>query len=213
MTNDYNDVIALSHEWKIEMDGLSDTYLLLYSAAQSVVKNDIPGLICEIGVRMGYGIFTMMCSAGNARTYVGIDPYGDIEISTHPGIKHGYNLKMKNKLLSTMYSFCEKNDIDYIHMPMESTEFISRFSDGVPIYDGIKNVQSQYSLIHVDGVHSTEMVLEESKFFVERLSPGGYISYDNWDFYNNDPINEYLSTKNVRLVGIAGHKNMYRRDE
>ena len=104
------------------------------------------------------------------------------------------------------------HDINYTHMSMESTEFMKRFDDGVPIYENeTKKLENTYSLVHVDGVHSAEMVLQESKFFGERLSVGGFISFDNWDFYDNAEINEYLSTQHIVKVETIKHKNLYQK--
>jgi hypothetical protein len=212
MVNTYDDVLELAKQWGLEMDGYPHTYKLLFKAAME--SKDVPGLICEIGVRMGFGIFTMMCAAGNSKAYIGIDPYGQLPIPTIPGIHTDYTNGMKNKFLKNIYAFCEQSDINFTHFSMESSEFINRFADGVPTYySEKKTLESSYAVVHVDGVHSTDAVLTETKFFVERLSPNGFISYDNWDVYDNGPIDEYLSPRGINKVDTISHKNLYKFGE
>ena len=56
----YADVAILAKEHNFEWDGYLESYEMQYNAVVDVGANNVPGIICEIGVRLGYGIFTMM---------------------------------------------------------------------------------------------------------------------------------------------------------
>jgi len=177
---------------------MPDSYEQLYTAGREVQQKQIPGLICEIGVRMGFGIFSMMCGAGNGYNYIGVDPYGQI-VMMHHGHNTDYTNAMKNKFLKNIYAYCYEAGINFSFLWLEDTEFFTRYGGGVLIYDWNKKIENIYSLVHVDGPHDDEHVWAATRFFEPRLAIGGFISYDNTELYDHPAVEQYLAEHHIVL--------------
>lgn len=65
--NTFEDAVVLSKDINLEWDGYVESYEMHFTSVADVVANNIPGFIGEIGVRMGFGIFAMMCAGGPSR--------------------------------------------------------------------------------------------------------------------------------------------------
>lgn len=171
-----------------ELPGDGREYEILAQAAASVSSLNVPGLIAEIGVRLGGGMKVLIDTVGlDERTVIAIDPYGDIPYSVNDEIdpsSRGYDNAMRDECLANLYLYAKHTKANVLFFPLEDTEFFSRYSDGVPIYvDGAKKIEDKYALVHFDGPHSSEAVIQEVLFFDERMSPGGYFVFDDIGAY------------------------------
>jgi hypothetical protein len=194
----YDGVLSQAKTLGIKMDGMPKSYEQLYKAAKEVREKQVSGLICEIGIRMGFGLFSMMCGAGNKPTYIGVDPYGQIVMMQH-GHNTDYTNSMKNDFLKNIYAHCFETGINFSFYWLEDTEFFTRYADGVPVYEWDKKMETTYSLVHVDGPHDGEHVWAATRFFEPRLSVGGFISYDNIELYDHHTIEQYLAEHYIVL--------------
>ena len=166
-----------------------------FDEAVKLLKDPI-GVSVEIGVRRGMG---SKCIIDAYRKYhpniklkhLGIDPYGDIIYRTADNDKGGrldYTNKMKQEaLLDLIKEYPEFNFIN-----LEDTEFFKRFADGYPIYDFEKKLLTQYEVVHFDGPHDTESVMNEVNFFLERKPKQCVYIFDDIDTHDIDKIGEHL---------------------
>lgn len=165
----------------------SREYEILKTAAEQVV--DLPGLTCEIGLRCGGGsglIMEQLAKSKFYRTHIAIDPYGNIEYATEDNtiIRLDYSNRMRNECMQDIFKYAEEKGVNFVYFPLEDTEFMKRYADGVPIYDQAKHVINEYCLVHFDGPHCLTAVMEEYKFFNARRVQGAYFVFD--DIYNYD---------------------------
>lgn len=168
----------------------SADYEVLYESARAI--RNIPGLTCEIGLRLGGGsesiIQGLVDSGDRARIHVGIDPYGHIPYESSwdlRQVRHDYTNKMKQKFLKNMYAWCEEIDFEFLFFPMEDTEYFERFADGLPVYNHEKTVMNQYALVHLDGPHTPEPVMVEARWFSSRMPQGAIMIIDDVNFFDN----------------------------
>jgi hypothetical protein len=220
------------------IEGDSRDYNILKQAAEDI--RGIPGLTCEIGVRMGMGSAIIMqagLDAGERRHHIGIDPYGNIEYahgdycrcpSCQSGWKNSpanYTNNLKQKFLKAIYDWCYMTGAEFTLFAMEDIEFFKRFYDGVPIYhsppdtndenykdrQGEKQIINNYALVHIDGPHDLKSVQNEVDFFIDRISIGGYIVFDDVADYDHHIVDERLKNGGYELVGDSQRKKSYKR--
>ena len=130
----------------------------------------VPGASFEIGMRRGGSSLLIMqqfLKNNDKRPHVATDPYGNIEYThfeTQVIQDSGYSRAMKHNAVKFVHDWCEQHDYEFIFFPLEDTEYFKRFSDGFPIYDSSKRIETQYSLVFFDGPHSTEILKQEIDF-------------------------------------------------
>lgn len=183
--------------------GDSMNYHLIRNAAMNVV--DVPGLFCEIGFRAGAGIRFMIegiHETKTPRTLIAIDPYGNIpyqgyehnnEVVVEP--KPPYSNKMMHSTLELMHRYV--GGFPYLHFlffPLEDYEFFKSFREGVPVYTEYeKKIVNEYALVHFDGPHTLDIVMNETKFFQDRTPVGAIYVYDDINhFYDHSKVEEFL---------------------
>ena len=214
--------------FKVERDfviqGDSADYDVLWNAAKSI--KDVPGLILEIGVRLGKSSFVMVqaCAENEDtdRKFIGVDCYGEWAPS--------YTNQMKLEAKATLGVFCALSGVDYTLFELEDTEYFKRYADGVPLYNRTvfdtaekqykpedyewKQVCNEYALVHLDGPHRMEDVVLESDFFMQRMAKNGVIVYDDIDKpqkYNHDEFEPTLFDNGFELIEKKGSKASYRK--
>lgn len=202
--------------------GDSQDYYMIRDAAQSVA--DVPGLFCEIGFRAGAGIRFMMegiHQTKKPRILIAIDPYGNIPYKGYEkdgqvivDENHPYSNKMMHTTLELMHRYV--NGFPYLHFlffPMEDYEFFKRFPDGVPIYTEYeKKIVNEYALVHFDGPHTLDIVMNETKFFQSRTPIGAMYVYDDINhFYDHNKVEEFLFENGWVLVEKTKNKASYLR--
>jgi len=164
-------------------------YDVLLTAIKESKK--IEGLGCEIGVREGHGSYLMMKYGPPSRIHVAVDPYGNIEYKSWEIRRdrlNNYNNEMfYNTMInlydSALYAFPEQRHI--LFFPLEDTEFMQKFKEGIPVYQYEKRIYKEYAIVHIDGPHTVEDVQKENQFFLPRMALGGIIIYDDIQQYDH----------------------------
>jgi hypothetical protein len=196
----------------VTLTGDSIEYELLTEAAR---KTTVPGMVCEVGTRLGAGIQAIIDGISGPRPILSIDPYGDVAYhhsDAHPKLYgHGYDQAMLVQALATIPAACHAKGHLWLPFIMEDSEFFRRFADGVPLYAGVKHVANDYAFVHLDGPHTTEKVGEETEFFLNRVPLGGVIAYDNWYYFNAEGIGEMLTMAGFELEVKGEEKMIWRR--
>ncbi len=200
---------------KITDNGMD--YFVLERAAESIT--DLPGLTCEIGLRGGGGTKHIIDALDPAtpRTHITIDPYGVLPYPRKDGrtlIQHDYGNAMRNEAIAALYCYVmRKPHVNLLYFPLEDIEFFARFADGVPIYtNGDKQIVNEYALVFFDGPHTTEAIMEETKFFMNRSMIGTMFVYDDvHDFYDHNAIETFMIDNGWGRVHRTLWKASYRR--
>jgi len=194
----------------LETDSLD--YDILFEASK-MIKN-VDGAICEIGTRRGgsiqYIVQGLLSNNDVGRNILSIDPYGNIEYDAgehNKSVKLDYTNTMRYQATADICNFVESLDVNIIFMTLEDTEFMKRFGDGVPFYQNSKKIENKYALVFFDGPHTTDPVLEETKFFVERSSLGSVFVYDDLPAYNHSVVENYLYENGFELIKYGAYKN------
>lgn len=188
------------------LSGDSAEYKLLAKWANQLPVLDFTVSV-EIGVRQGYGTWTIMENIPGPKFHIGIDPYGDIKYKhvdkkegTEPYWKDGkgqimvdfdgsfkvptYPNTMKQDFLGSF-----KGHQNFILYQLEDTEYFNAFGNGVPIYyEGKKRIVNTYDFVFFDGPHTTEAVMNEALFFANRSRIGTRFVFDDHDTYRMDLI-------------------------
>ena len=191
---------------------------ILYNATKKI--KDVDGMVCELGLREGGGLGVMIlgCIDNNDtnRTFIAIDPYGNIEYEWKDNtvVVFDYDNQMKNRTLKNIYSICEKFNLNFIFHNLEDTEFFTKYSDGIQIYNKVKSINNQYALVHLDGPHTTAKLLEELEFFYKRMSNNGIIVIDDIiGYYDYEAIKNYLYENKFELLEELNIKASFIKNE
>ena len=178
---------------------------VLYNATKRI-KN-IPGMVCELGLREGGGLGVMMLGCidnqDTDRTFTAIDPYGNVDYEWKDGVTvvFDYTNQMKNKTLKNLYTLCENFNLNFIFFNMDDTHFFKKHSNGVPVYNRVKTINDTYALVHLDGPHTTAKLLEELEFFCEKVGQNGIIVLDDIaGYYDYEKIQQFLSENGFELL-------------
>jgi len=183
-----------------------------FDEAVKLLKNPI-GVSVEIGVRRGMGTKCIIDAyrkyhPGVKLKHLGIDPYGDIIYRTADndlGGRLDYTNKMKQEaLLDLIKEYPEFNFIN-----LEDSEFFKRFADGYPVYDNEKKLLTQYEIVHFDGPHDTESVMNEVNFFVERKPEQCVYIFDDIDTHDIDRIGEHLIWNGFKEIKKGNRKIVF----
>lgn len=179
----------------------------------------VPGMTCEIGVREGGGthiILEILREAGQKKTHIAIDPFGNIEYTHHEDIvdRPGYTNAMRNKMLAGLYAYVQRYDMDCLFFPLEDTEFFTRFADGVPTYNNNKQIQTHYSFVFLDGPHSVDAVRIEFDFFKTRMPVGGVIVFDDtYQYPHMEKLDPYICENGYERIEKGFNKISYRKTQ
>lgn len=173
---------------KFEILGDSSDYDVLERAAKRV--KGVEGLVLEIGVRRGAGIFSIMKAMIEnddfKRKFIGVDPYGHQRAD--------WTNAMKCDAKRNLYAYAWEKKIDFTLLELEDIEFFDRFKNGIPIYNRVrwdtkgyvpednewKELVNKYSIVHLDGPHRLEDVILETNWLLDgRLNIGSVVVYDD----------------------------------
>lgn len=211
---------SLMPAWVLGTDG--SEYEVLWWAAINTVT--LAGLSVEVGVREGGASELILRTVdqyavtgpGHRTTHVCIDPYGNIPYADRDGRVvpgFGYDEKMRRTAQASLSTIARSLDTDLLFMPMEDSEFFSKFSKGVPIYAaGEKRVENRYRLVHIDGPHAYMPVADAAHFFGERMTLGGCLVFDNINYYDHGAIHrEVLEPLGFELLHVGEAKALHRR--
>jgi len=212
-----NELLNRCREYGFTFDQLEQE--ILYNAAQSI--KDVEGIVCEIGLREAGGMSVMMmgCLDNNDTNhpFLAIDPYGNIAYNWQENMTviPDYTNQMKNKTLANLHNFCFEKNLNFNLLCLEDTEFFDRFEDGVPVYtEARKIIFEKYALVHFDGPHKVSDIINEVKFFKDKMSIGGYLVFDDAyvGYYNHNEVEAYiLEGDYYELIEKSTHKASYKR--
>ena len=195
------------------MDTDSVEYYILENAVKKITNID--GLTCEIGVREGGStkiILDTLKNTNQNKVHIAIDPFGNIDYEHWENRKEkiDYTNKMKNNMLTHLYSYCSTNNMECLFFPLEDTEFFKRYSDGVPIYNNHKYIINTYALVFFDGPHTTEIIKKEFDFFCNKIPKNGVIIFDDINQYPHMLIlDNYIKDKGFEILEKGNVKISY----
>ena len=194
------------------LPGDGTEYEILTEAAR---RTTVPGLVCEVGCRLGGGIQAIIDGLASRRVIVSIDPFGDYTYHHSDDTPNlygcGYDRKMLVEAMSTIPVACHAKGHLWLPFIMEDHEFFRRFEDGVPLYHEEKFVVNEYAFVHLDGPHRTDKVLEETEFFVPRVPVGGTIAYDNYGYFDWQSVAQRMVLGGFELEAKGQEKMIWRK--
>lgn len=195
------------------LDGDSLEYEILEQAASRLFA--VPGVTCEIGVRLGGGtkaIIDGLVRSGVYKHHIGIDPYGDIDKIDGDGVVvRGYTNSMRRTFLRDIYKYCFGKPVDFTLFTMTDVEFFNRFADGFALYDKNFYLVNSYALVHYDGPHNVNSILTEVQFFRLRTPMGGWWVFDDLDLYDHNPVEQTVLECGFTAEIRGKRKVAYRR--
>lgn len=189
----------------------SSEYEILHNAALKV--KGVEGAVVEIGTRRGGSariiIEALHHNDDYKRSMFCIDPYGNIDyvqtnksLSIHnpevekegdpmsteltKAIKLDYDNSMRNQIIPTLYWYAYAAGLNFTFFCLEDSEFFARYADGVPVYDEVKKIETQYAFVFFDGPHNNEKMIEELEFFLPRTVVGSVFVFDDIWMYAHD---------------------------
>lgn len=198
-----------------DLGGDSENYEVLENAVARAAG--VNGLSIQIGLRLGYGaklILDTQRETNQVRTHIAIDPYGNIEYdatSTDRG-RRDYTNHMMHDALSNLHLYALLQGMNFLHFPLEDTEFFYRFADGVPVYDATKELVNEYAFVVLDGPHSTKPVLDEFKWFDARTKAGAVMVFDDVRTYEHSVVHAVAETSGWQVLETSPCKISYRKE-
>lgn len=181
---------------------------------------DVPGIVCEIGVRHGGSsqviLHSLAAFGAKGKTVLALDPYGHLpyvqsESATH---RNDYTNSMRNAAMARLYELAQRAETNFVFMNLEDTEYFARFADGFPVYDMEKTLVNTYSFVHFDGPHSLATTTAEAEFFMARSSVGSVFVFDNVeDYYDHAPLAKKLAKAGWERTAYTKDKASYRRSK
>ena len=200
---------------EIELTGDSGDYELLTKAVE--LSAHVQGATLELGLRRGGGtkfIMDAIAAFCPHKTHIAIDPYGNILYAHKEGevVRLDYTNEMRDECLSNVYQYAIQKKVNFLFFNMEDSEYFTRFSDGVPIYQQEKQLIEKYSVVHFDGPHDVKTIKEEMSFFLMRTPIGGTWVFDDvTDFYDHDEIEIILFKQGFELIEKKQKKALYQK--
>lgn len=168
------------------------------------------GATMEIGVRDGFGSTVIIdafrtCFPNNAPlVHIGVDPYGNIEYNgadNLKGVRYDYTNEMKQDMLVYMSKFYP----EFNFVCLDDKEFFQKFSNGYPIYKEQKTLINQYDLVHLDGPHDTESVIQEVEYVRVRAAEQCFIVLDDCQTYNLKKVAELAGQTTPGVIPNERH--------
>jgi len=150
------------------------------------------GCTMEIGVRDGFGSKVIIDAwrkirPGDPLVHIGLDPYGNIDYNGADNlikVKYDYTNDMRQDMLVYMSKFYP----EFHFVNLDDKEFFNKFVNGYPIYREEKILIKRYDLVHLDGPHDTESVIDEMKWFLPRAADKCCIVIDDQKAFNLDKV-------------------------
>lgn len=201
----------------IELEGDSGDYEFLTEAVE--LSAGVQGLLCEIGLRMGFGTKTIIDAAIRFRpgsTVISIDPFGSILYTgrePNGPCRLDYTNDMYKRVMSAMSEYVLDKNVNWIPFKMTDERFFETYATGVELYELESELVNKYATVHFDGPHTVAAIRAEIDFFNPRTSPGGCYCFDDVtpDFYDHDIVETYLFELGFELIRKGSKKAIYRK--
>lgn len=197
-----------------DLGGDSENYEVLTNAVKAAAG--VEGLSIQIGLRLGFGaklILDALRETDQDRLHIAIDPYGNIEYDATE-VDRGrrdYTNHMMHDGLANLHLYALLNGMNFLFLPLEDTEFFARFEDGVPVYDEVKHVESDYALVVLDGPHAAAPVLNEFLWFNARTRPGAIMVFDDVRTYDHASVDFAAAACGWKVLEESPCKISYRK--
>ena len=173
-------------------------------------------LTCEIGLREGLGSKIIMDAVRehkpNLYKHVAIDPYNNLSYEHYDNegsVVAGYTEEMKQKTVSYLYQ--NYPEFDFYHMTDDY--YFRTMGDGhqLGLFNNIM-LFGLYKVVHFDGPHTTEAVLQELNFFIPRSETKALFIIDDYKDLRMGIVDMLLLTYNFKVVEEGENKIIYQKE-
>jgi len=172
-------------------------------------------LTCEIGLRKGLGSKTIMDAviAKGVVNYrhIAVDPYGNLNYKHYddrPPYTADYTDEMK---VQTVAELSKYKEFAFFEFPDEY--FFQTMGEGYPFsIDGQTFLLGQYSVVHLDGPHTSQAVQKEIDFFMKRMTDNSLLIIDDYKTMNLNTVRWFLEGKMGFKPVVEGERKLiYKR--
>jgi len=184
---------------------------LEYGIFEECIKllNNPVGATMEIGVRDGFGSQVIIDAwrlhkPNTPLVHIAVDPYGNIDYNGADNIikvKYDYTDEMKRDMLVYMSRYYP----EFYFVNLDDKEFFQKFVNGYPIYKEQKTLINQYDLVHLDGPHDTQSVMDEIDFVRVRAAKRCCIVLDDCQAFNLNKVADYAGTTKDGVIANQQH--------
>jgi|TARA_E500000178_G_C16971289_1_gene731053 hypothetical protein len=195
--------------------GDSLEYEFITEEIKKLNLNDIV-LTCEIGLRRGLGSKTIMDAviAKGVETYrhIAIDPYGNLDYQHYddvPSATADYTDHMK---IETLYDLVKYKEFAFFEFP--DTYYFETMKGGYPLsIDGKIEMHDKYSVVHLDGPHTTLAVEQQITFFMRYMEDESILILDDHKTFYKQSIDWCLKKVGFKVVREGDRKLIYKREK
>ena len=173
-------------------------------------------LTCEIGLREGLGSKIIMDAVRehkpNLYKHIAIDPYNNLSYEHYDNegsVVAGYTEEMKQKTVSYLYQ--NYPEFDFYHMTDDY--YFKTMGDGHQL--GLFNnmmLFGLYKVVHFDGPHTTEAVIQELNFFIPRSETKALFIIDDFKDLKMGIVDMLLKTYNFNVAEEGDNKIIYQKE-
>ncbi len=173
-------------------------------------------LTCEIGLREGLGSKIIMDAVRehkpNLYKHIAIDPYNNLSYEHYDNegsVVAGYTEEMKQKTVSYLYQ--NYPEFDFYHMTDDY--YFKTMGDGHQL--GLFNnmmLFGLYKVVHFDGPHTTDAVIQELNFFIPRSETKALFIIDDYKDLRMGIVDMLLLTYNFKVVEEGENKIIYQKE-
>ena len=179
------------------IEGDSLEYHLITEQIQKLKLEDTV-LTCEIGLRKGLGSKTIMdaviAKGGINYRHIAIDPYGNLNYKHYdnrPAYTADYTDNMKVQTVSELSKYKE-----FAFFEFTDEYFFETMGEGYPFtIQGQTYLLGQYSVVHLDGPHTSQAVQKEVDFFMKRMAKNSLLIIDDYKTMNLKTVRWFLEGK------------------
>lgn len=180
----------------------------IFEECLKIIKDPV-GATMEVGVRDGFGSKVIIDAwrklhKGKPLVHLGLDPYGNINYNgadNLKNVKYDYTNEMKQDMLQYMSAFYPEFNL----INLDDKEFFAKFVNGYPIYREEKILIKEYDLIHLDGPHDTQSILDEIDYFRVRAAKNCCIVIDDQKAFDIQKVTEYVANTKKGVIPNTQH--------
>jgi len=195
--------------------GDSLEYEFITEEIQKLKLNDIV-LTCEIGLRRGFGSKTIMDAVISKGTvyyrHIAVDPYGNLNYQHYDdGVPTtaDYTDYMKVETLIDLHKYTQ-----FAFFEFTDTYFFEVMKNGYPLsINGKTYLHDKYSVIHLDGPHTTLALNQQIQFCMRNMEDESLIIIDDHQTFNMTTINWSLQKIGFKEVRRGDRKLIYKRQD
>ena len=195
------------------IDGDSSEYNFISEEIEKLNLEDVV-LTCEIGLRRGLGSKIIMDAVKKKQVphyrHLAVDPYGNLEYKHYDNAlpcKKDYTDNMK---VETLCELVKYKEFSFFEFP--DTYFFETMERCYPFYiDSKIALLGLYSVVHLDGPHTTEAVENEINFFMKRMADESIIIIDDYNEIKVKSIEWSLQKVGFQEIRKGSRKLIFKR--